>query len=587
MEDQETLKTGQDIQALLEKLSSEDVQVRLNTVRKIPALALKIGPARTQSELFSALLPATNDEEEVLIALAETIQEVAEQACRGPEFANALDVLEALAISEEPSVREKTAEVFVHLMEFAVPEFAACIENLAHSEWFTARSTAAAVLPALYALVQDETETLTKLRALYCQLCLDEEPIVRCAAVPAFGRMVELVDAEVAKKDLVPVFQKLANDSLDNVRLLAVSAGSALTKKLNKADFESIILPSVLAFGSNKSWRVRYVLADNFPAFCEGPSKEDGSQTLPRYVTEKLIPLFTHLLRDAEAEVRTVSALKIVQIAHLLPKPMVSSQLMPHVRELAIDQTESVRCSVALVATELADIVGKSGCSNLMETIVMPLLEDESSEVRINVLTNLNKIIGVMGIEAVSQSLLPEIISLAKHPQWRIRLAIIELIPVIASELDLKFFDEKLGELCISWLRDSVFAIRQAAVQNIRKLTSVFGVGWAQNCIIPSALLLHSHPNYLHRMTVLYVITELTPLVGTKVATNTLLPIVLRMSQDSVPNIRFNVAKTLQSMVPQLDTETVQGRVRPCLERMLQDPDNDVKIFGTKALAVC
>jgi len=88
-------------------------------------------------------------------------------------------------------------------------------------------------------------------------------------------------------------------------------------------------------------------------------------------------------------------------------------------------------------------------------------------------------------------------------------------------------------------------------------------------------------------MTVLYVITELTPLVGTKVATNTLLPIVLRMSQDSVANIRFNVAKTLQSMVPQLDTETVQSRVRPCLERMLQDPDSDVKIFGTKALAVC
>jgi len=401
--------------------------------------------------------------------------------------------------------------------------------------------------------------------------------------------MVELVDAKVAKTELVPVFQKLATDSLDTVRLLAVSAAAALTKKLDQADFESIILPCVLAFGGNKSWRVRYVLGDNFPAFCEGPTTKDGAEQkqLPAYVTEKLIPLFINLLRDTEAEVRTVAALKIVKIAQLLPKPMVSAQLMPCVRELATDQSESVRCSVALVATELADIVGKIGCSNLVESVVLPLLEDESSEVRIHVLTHLNNVVRVMGIEALSQTLLPELVALAKHPQWRIRLAIIELIPVIASELDLKYFDTKLGELCVSWLHDTVFAIRQAAIQNIRKLTQVFGVAWAQNCIIPSALLLHSHPNYLHRLTVLYVITELTPLVGTKVATNTLLPIVLRMSQDSVPNIRFNVAKTLQSMVPQLDTETVQGRVRPCLERMLQDPDNDVKIFGTKALAVC
>jgi len=287
MEGQGTLKTAQDIQTVLEKLSSEDVQVRLNTIKKIPALAVKIGPARTQSELFPALLPATNDEEEVLISLADVIQEVAEQACRGPEFANALGLLENLALSEEPSVREKTAGVLVHLMEFAVPEFAACIENLANSEWFTARSTAAAVLPALYALVQDETETQTRLRALFCNLCTDEEPIVRRSAVPAFGRMVELVDADVAKTELVPVFQKLASDALDSVRLLAVTAGAALAKKLNQQDFEAIILPLAIAFGGNKSWRVRYVLGDNFPAFC--PIKcEAKPEEIPPYFNEKL-----------------------------------------------------------------------------------------------------------------------------------------------------------------------------------------------------------------------------------------------------------------------------------------------------------
>jgi len=582
------MKTAQDIYAVIEKLSSEDVQVRLNTVRKIPALAAKIGPERTQAELFPALLPAVDDEEEVLLALADVIQEIAEQSCRGPEFATVLRLLEALAISEEPSVREKTAEVIVHLMEFGVYEFEESIENMARSEWYTSRSTAAAVIPALYSLLQEEPQALNKLRALFCQLCADEEPTVRRAAVLAFGHMVELVEVDVIKKELVPVFQKLAGDSLDSVRLLAVMAGTALCSKLGEADFENIMLPHVQSFGGNKSWRVRYVLADNFPAFCEiFVSKDDNAKPLPAFVLQKMVPLYLHLLRDTEAEVRTVAALKLVQIGRILPKEMVTSQLIPCVRSLATDQTESVRASVAMVATELAELVGKAGCSGMIDSVVLPLLEDESTEVRINIITNLNRIIKVLGIEGASQSLLPEIISLAKHPQWRIRMAIIELIPVLAAELNLKHFDDDLGELCISWLRDSVFAIRQAAIENIRKLTTVFGLQWAQECIIPSALLLHSHPNYLHRMTVLNLISELTPLVGTKIATNALLPIVLRMSQDSVPNIRFNVAKTLQKMVPHLDSDTLLGRVRPCLELLVQDPDNDVKIFGTKALAVC
>jgi len=583
-----SMNPAQDIASVLEKLASEDVQVRLNTMKNIPALAAKIGPERTQTELFSALIPATDDEEEVLIALADVIQTIAEQACRGPEFANVLTILEALAISEEPSVREKTAQVIVHLMEYGVFEFAESIENMAHSEWYTARSTAAAVLPELYSLLEEDPESQTRLRALFCHLCLDDEPTVRRAAIPAFGQLVELVDVNVAKTELVPVFQKFASDSLDSVRLLAVSAAVALTHKLGEADFETIILPYALQFGGDKSWRVRYVLGDNFSDFCEIFQNEDGTtKPLPPYVTQKMLPLFLHLLSDTEAEVRSVTALKLVPMAKLLPQDLVMSQLQPSVGLLAKDQTESVRCSIALVVTEFAELLGKVGCSGLIESVVMPLLEDESNEVRVNIITKLDKIIRVVGMESVIHSLIPEIITLAKHPQWRIRLAIIELIPVLAADLNIKHFDEKLAELCISWLHDSVYSIREASIQNIRKLTAIFGLQWVQETIIPSALLLHSHPNYLYRMTALHVIVELTPLVGSKVATNSLLPIVLRMSQDTVANIRFNVAKTLQKMVPHLDSDTVSTRVRPCLEVLIQDPDNDVKIFGTKALAMC
>ena len=58
----------------------------------------------------------------------------------------------------------------------------------------------------------------------------------------------------------------------------------------------------------------------------------------------------------------------------------------------------------------------------------------------------------------------------------------------------------------MTWLGDTVYSIRDAATQNIKKLTVVFGSEWAQHHIIPKALAMYSHPNYLYRMTTLYAI---------------------------------------------------------------------------------
>ena len=50
----------------------------------------------------------------------------------------------------------------------------------------------------------------------------------------------------------------------------------------------------------DKSWRVRYMVADNFVKLAEAAGEE--------IVRDELVGAFVHLLKDQEAEVRTAAA---------------------------------------------------------------------------------------------------------------------------------------------------------------------------------------------------------------------------------------------------------------------------------------
>jgi serine/threonine-protein phosphatase 2A regulatory subunit A len=151
-----------------------------------------------------------------------------------------------------------------------------------------------------------------------------------------------------------------------------------------------------------------------------------------------------------------------------------------------------------------------------------------------------------------------------------------------------EFFDEKLGNLCMTWLGDCVYSIRDAATNNLKKLTEVFGVEWAHNTIIPKALSLFTHPNYLYRMTTLFAIGVLAQVVGMDVINQSMLPLVLKLATDKVPNVRFNVAKTLQALIPLVDPSVTQTRIKPCLTKMQnEDTDRDVKFYAAQALQLC
>lgn len=96
------------IAILMDELRSEEVQLRLNAIHSIPTIALALGPQRARTELIPFLQDSVDDEDEVLLALADELGRDFEEYLGGPDHAHLLlGPLENLSGVEETLVRDK------------------------------------------------------------------------------------------------------------------------------------------------------------------------------------------------------------------------------------------------------------------------------------------------------------------------------------------------------------------------------------------------------------------------------------------------------------------------------------------------
>ncbi|XP_062912707.1 serine/threonine-protein phosphatase 2A 65 kDa regulatory subunit A alpha isoform-like isoform X3 [Mobula hypostoma] len=592
------------IAVLIDELRNEDVQLRLNSIKKLSTIALALGVERTRNELLPFLTDTIYDEDEVLLALAEQLGSFT-ALVGGPAHVHCLlPPLESLATVEETVVREKAVESLRTISKEHSPSdlerhFVPLVKRLSGGDWFTSRTSACGLFSVCYPRVSSTVKS--DLRQYFKQLCTDDTPMVRRAAASKLGEFAKVLEPENIKSEILPMFTNLATDEQDSVRLLAVEACVSIAQLLKHEELEKMVMPTLRQAMEDKSWRVRYMVADKFTVSTHlssslGPYEHTFSccwlqkAVGPEITKKDLLPVFQNLLKDCEAEVRTAAAQKLKEFCENLPKDVrqqiILNQVLPCVKELVSDGNEHVKSALASVIMGLSPILGMDSTVEHLLPLFLVQLKDECPEVRLNIISNLECVNEVIGIKQLSQSLLPAIVELAEDAKWRVRLAIIEYMPLLAGQLGMEFFNEKLNSLCMAWLVDHVYAIREAATNNLKKLTQKFGKAWAQNIIIPKVLAMSNDPNYLHRMTTLFCVNVLYDVCGKDITTKLMLPTVLRMSGDAVANVRFNVAKTLQMIGPTLDKNTLQNDVKMVLDKLWRDQDIDVKYFAQEALIV-
>jgi len=601
------------IAVLLDELKNDDIQLRLTATKQLSTIATALGPERTRTEFLPFLIDTIDDEDEVLLALAEELGKAGFVECLGgvEHAACLMGPLETLCTVEETVVRDKAVESLKNISETVhaasqahsavlhVEYFMPMVLRLSAGDWFTARVSGSALFPPLYhRLPSDRADLRLECLNTFKQLAEDDTPMVRrsvASNLGHFARAVVEIEPENIELEIVPLFRKLVDDEQDSVRLLIVENAATITGliQLEPEERDALMLPMVRCFANDKSWRVRYMAADQLPALCASL----GDDAL----RDELLPSFLKLLRDGEAEVRTAAAFKVTdvtkKIVQLPPNEdgdngldLAVINVIPVVRELVTDPSQHVRAALASNVMGLAFELGVEVTMKEVLELVLTLLKDEFPDVRLNVISKLDKVTFVMGIDKLSNELLPAIVDLAEDRNWRVRLAIIEHIPLLAKQLGKEFFDVemKLGDLCLNWLGDCVWSIREAAIKNLKSLTEVFGVEWARENIVPQVIqLFNNSPNYLYRMTALYAVGQLSTVLGADSVEECFLALLTeRAATDVVPNIRFCAAKMLAIVAGVVKERVRNGPVKRCLTTLADESekDLDVRFFAQEAL---
>lgn len=118
------------IAVLIDELKNDDIQLRLNSIKRLSTIARALGEERTRLELIPFINENHEDDDEVLLAIAEQLGLFVSYV-GGAEFAHILlSPLESLCSVEETCVRDKVVESLckvgfemrdVDLVEWFVP----------------------------------------------------------------------------------------------------------------------------------------------------------------------------------------------------------------------------------------------------------------------------------------------------------------------------------------------------------------------------------------------------------------------------------------------------------------------------------
>jgi serine/threonine-protein phosphatase 2A regulatory subunit A len=172
--------------------------------------------------------------------------------------------------------------------------------RLSKADWFTSKISAAGLYNTPYQRATAQSQE--GLRQQFAQLVHDDTPMVRRQAATNLAKFVKSMPATIVINEMIPLFQHLASDDQDSVRLLTVDVLIAIAEAVPKEQQSShgVLLAALRSLFEDKSWRVRYMVADRFEKIAKAVDEE--------VVARDLVPAFVKLLKDTEAEVRSAVA---------------------------------------------------------------------------------------------------------------------------------------------------------------------------------------------------------------------------------------------------------------------------------------
>ncbi|KAH0858398.1 hypothetical protein HID58_086659, partial [Brassica napus] len=369
--------------------------------------------------------------------------------------------------------------------------------RLAAGEWFTARVSACGLFHIAYPSAPDTLKT--ELRSIYSQLCSDDMPMVRRAAATNLGKFAATIGSAHLKTDIMSMFDDLTQDDQDSVRLLAVEGCAALGKLLEPQDCVAHILPVIVNFSQvilsvkhigfypndpwksytyemlnigtfvteqDKSWRVRYMVANQLYELCEAVGPEPTRSALASVIMgmapvlgkdatiEHLLPIFLSLLKDEFPDVRLNIISKLDQVNQVIGIDLLSQSLLPAIVELAEDRHWRVRLAIIEYIPLLASQLGVGFFDDKLGALCMQWLQDKVHSIRDAAANNLKRLAEEFGPEWAMQHIVPQVLEMINNPHYLYSMTILRAVSLLAPVMGSEITCSKLLPVVITASKD-------------------------------------------------------------------------------------------------------------------------------------
>ena len=488
-----------------------------------------------------------HEDEEVLFALAGAAADIYPFIQNSPSPLLAL--LESLAGLDETVVRDQATKSLIDISRSLSDQdlanlFIPILMKLAAAENFSSRISACGLFAAAYPRAGAMKE---KLRAKLLELSHEDTPMVRRAAVIEMRKFAKVLEKNFLISDLIPDFRGLAQDEQDQVRTLCIDSLIEVAKLLSKEENRLHTLPLILVVGDDKSWKVRYHFALKFPMVAEALGKD---------ITESsLIQTFVQLLRDNEADVKTMALSSLKPTLQFLSRDRVQALVFPTIEAVVNDNSlpPKVKKNCAVAIADMASSLGKDFASSKLPPLVTALIQDENHEVKLKMIEGLGKLVEIIGAELMTPSLCSILAALSRDaPQWRLREAVIYSCVDICRHLGDEIFTRSLQDIYFNFLTDPISEVRLSGVKSLGEIIVVLGDDWVNAELLPKLQDIYHQRNFLIRITVLHALSKLNLTV------DQLSTMVYFAAKDNVANVRLVLCNVMKEIGGRSDISSLK-----------------------------
>lgn len=564
------------LEALFEDLKSDDLDKKANAMRNISIIGSALGPERSRAELIPYLGEFMDDEEEVLIAMAEVVPTLFDLV-GGKNFAYLLlEVLEKLSGIEDNSVCNAAVKGFllvVSKLDCSKIEIMLLeqINRMNSSEWLNSRLALCSILPNICADMSSEGQSLVL--DTFRSLVTHSNSMVRRRAAENFKFFIGKVSGR-CESNLQEFLGLIGVDKDDSVRLIAVEDLLSYFKVLNPKT-NSSLMPVFRMLMDDKSWRVRYLVAEKLPEFASSMAPEQRSGVL--------ISAMTKFLQDSEPEVRTGASQRLIEFCRLISQEEILTSIVPVLAPL-ISDVEYVKATIASNLVKLMTLVGRNSSTQHLLPLALELLRDSSPDIKVCVLSDLEGMFQVVGAESLAQIIMPSLEELIEDKQWRIKAKILECFPLLGKQLGQSFFEEHFLLIVKKLMFDSVYSVRITANSVVKDLIPVFGAKWVERMVAIEMCENENNDAYSKRLSLVLFLKHIASVLSSEFINSVVVETLNHMSTDKIPNIRLNVAKTIKELSGSIKDQQVKDSLKYSLRLLNKDEDLEVRFYADQAI---